>query len=180
MKYNSNRHHRRSVRLRGYDYSQNGAYFITICAYHREYLFGEIVDQKMVLSEIGVVVQHEWLKTSVMRKNIELDEFVIMPNHLHAIIIINDEVQCRGTMHRAPTVEQFAKPTLNSVPTIIRGYKAAVTSRVNEMHNTLGVPVWQRNYYEHVIRNEGSLHKIREYIVNNPINWQQDEMNLGL
>jgi len=173
MKHNSDIHHRRSIRLKGYDYSQSGAYFITICARNKECLFGEIAGVKMVLNDAGAMAHDEWVKTSEMRQNIKLDEFVVMPNHIHGIIIIGD---CRGTMHRAPTAEQFGNPTSNSIPAIIRGFKSAVTKQINAIRNMPGIPIWQRNYFEHIIRDEESLWKIREYIVNNPINWQQDEM----
>ena len=177
MKYNPDIHHRRSIRLQGYDYSQNGAYFVTVCTQNKECLFGEIVGVKMAMNDAGAIAYDEWVKTSEMRENIKLDEFVVMPNHIHGIIIIHNVVDCsRGTMHRAPTVERFGNPTSNSVPTIIRGFKSAVTKQINVIRNMPGIPVWQRNYFEHIIRDEESLWKIREYIVNNPTNWQQDEM----
>lgn len=168
---NSNRHHRRSIRLQKYDYSEIGAYFITICTYNRECLFGDIVNDAVILNELGVIAHDEWLRTVEMRKDIGLDEFVIMPNHLHGVITI------KGHAQRAPTFEQFGKPTSSSVPTIIRGYKSAVTKQINEVYRAHEIKVWQRGYYEHVIRNEKSFCQIREYIVNNPMNWQQDEMN---
>jgi REP element-mobilizing transposase RayT len=100
-----------------------------------------------------------------------------MPNHLHGIIgIVEDEdVSGKGTMHRAPTIEQFAKPTSNSIPTIIRGFKSAVTKIINIKRNALEASVWQRNYYEQVIRNEPELNRIRKYIIENPIKWQYDK-----
>ncbi len=174
MKYNHDQHHRRSIRLQGYDYSQNGAYFVTICTHSRECLFGGIIDGQMVMNNRGMTAHDEWVKTVEMRENIELDEFVVMPNHIHGIIVIHDG---RGTMHRAPTAEQFGKPTSKSIPTIIRGLKSAVTKRINGIRKTPGFPVWQRNYYEHIIRDEQSMEKIREYIVNNPLNWERDEMH---
>jgi REP element-mobilizing transposase RayT len=173
MTYNPTIHHRRSIRLKEYDYSQAGAYFITICSCNREHMFGEIVDSTMVLNEYGKIVNTEWLKTPEMRPNIELDEFIIMPNHFHGIIIINDVR--RGTMHRAPTIEQFGKPTSNTIPTIIRGFKSIVTKQINIMRNTPGFPVWQRNYYEHIIRDDESYIRISEYIKNNPIHWDKDD-----
>ncbi|MBI4211506.1 MAG: transposase, partial [Deltaproteobacteria bacterium] len=164
---------RRPIRLRDYDYSQNGAYFVTICTHKRECLFGEIVNGEMQLNDIGRVVVDEWLKTPQIRDEIDLDQWVIMPNHFHGIIVINR----RGTLQRAPTHEQFGKPTSNSIPTIIRLFKSTVTKRINEFRNTPQQPVWQRNYYEHVIRNEDSLNQIREYIFNNPDQWEFDQEN---
>jgi REP element-mobilizing transposase RayT len=175
MKYNRELHRRRSIRLKEYDYSQPGAYFITICAWNRECLFGEINDGKMHLNAYGEIVNKEWIRTANIRSNIELDQYVIMPNHLHGILVINGD--CRGTLQRAPTREQFGKPVSNSIPTIIRLFKSAVTKTINEIRNTLGMPVWQRNYYEHVIRNEKEMNSVREYIGNNPLQWADDENN---
>ena len=180
MKYNPDIHHRRSIRLKGYDYSQAGLYFITICTQNRLCLFGEIVDDDRgtticALNEYGRIAEKEWIKTSKMRPNVRLDVFVIMPNHMHGIIEINEIDDCRGTMHRAPTVEQFGKPTLNTIPTIIRGYKSSVTKQINILRNQPGVPVWQRNYYEHIIRDEKSCYQIWEYVQTNPLKWQDDK-----
>ncbi len=199
MAYDPKIHHRRSIRLQGYDYSQNGAYFITLCAKDRKPIFGKIVNGEMQLSPFGVIVRDEWLKTSEMRKNIEMDEFIVMPNHFHGIIVIDDgigrdarhrvqdlDLKGTGTVHRAPTEkaptrEQFGKPTSNTIPTIIRGFKAAVTKQINTIQINAGkynLPerIWQKNYYEHVIRNEVSLNKIREYIMHNPLNWKEDDL----
>jgi putative transposase len=189
MKYNPEIHHRRSIRLKGYDYSQNGAYFITLCTQDRKSIFGNIVNGEMQLSPFGIIARDEWLKTSEMRKNIEMDEFVVMPNHFHGIIVIDDllgtgtEDLGTGTVHRAPTIEQFGKPTSNTIPTIIRGYKSAVTKKINTFQINAGAynmpeRIWQKNYYEHVIRNEASLGRIREYILSNPLNWKQDDYYL--
>ena len=192
MKYSPDIHRRRSIRLKGYDYSQAGLYFITISTKNRLCLFGEIVDDgrgtmHRALNKYGRIAEEEWTKTSEMRPNIHLDEFVIMPNHMHGIIEINeiadgrdtmhckDTMRCKGTMHRAPTVEQFGKPTSNTIPTIIRGYKSSVTKQINILRNQPGVPVWQRNYYEHVVRNEKSYSQILEYIQTNPLKWQDDQ-----
>lgn len=168
------RHHRRSIRLKGYDYSQAGAYFVTICARDREYLFGEIVDGEMRLNGFGEMVREEWEKTADLREYVELGEWVVMPNHFHGIVII-----CRGTARRTPTVEQFGKPTVGTIPTIVRSFKSAVTKRINEKRATPGAPVWQRNYWEHIIRDEKSHSKISEYIANNPAQWAMDKMYLG-
>ncbi len=174
MKQPSN-HHRRSIRLPEYDYAQPGAYFITICTHQRACLFGKIVDGEMLLNEMGRLVQYEWNKTQQIRPEIELDQFVIMPNHFHAIIWVHDG---RGTARRAPTgestPEQFGKPVVGSIPTIVRAFKSAVTRQINFYRNTPGMPVWQRNYYERVIRNEVEMNAVREYIVNNPQQWALD------
>ncbi len=187
MKYDPGQRHRRSIRLHGYDYTQAGACFITVCTHNRECLFGDVVDGEMRLNEIGLIVQDEWMKTAVLRPCVVLDAFVVMPNHVHGIIVLTGD--CRGTLQRAPTdhraptahgthtIEQFGKPTSNSIPTIVRLFKSAATKRINEYRRTLGVPIWQRNYYEHVIRSEESLKRIREYIVHNPSRWAMDQGN---
>lgn len=168
--------HRRSIRLNGYDYSQGGAYFVTICTYQREWLFGKITHGEMKLNNLGEIVRDEWLRTSEIRPNVILDEYVIMPNHLHGIIIIKNDGG-RGTLQCAPTVERFGKPTRNSIPTIVRLLKSTTTKHINEFRKMLGFPVWQRNYYEHIIRNERDLNRIRKYIINNPSLWLFDGEN---
>lgn len=176
MKYDSFKHHRRSIRLKGYDYTQAGVYFVTICVAQRECLFGEIVDGEMRLNEYGRIVAEEWARTATMRSNVELGEFVVMPNHAHGIIVLTDnDVGARRRL--APTTEQFGKPIAGSLPTIIRAFKSAVTYRINILRQTSGAPVWQRNYWEHIIRNERELERIRAYIINNPANWSIDEEN---
>ncbi len=168
------KHHRRSTRLKGYDYSQPGAYFITICTYNKENIFGEVIDGDIHLNEFGKIVESEWLRTFDMRKNLKSDEYVIMPNHFHGIIIISDG---RGTLQRAPTSEKFGKPVSNSIPTIIRLFKSVTTKQINQIRKTHGIGLWQRNYHEHVIRNEDELNQVREYIINNPLQWQFDREN---
>ena len=175
MKQNSKQHSRRSIRLKEYDYSQAGGYFITICTCGGKYLFGDVVNEQMRLNEYSIVIKREWLKTAELRKNIVLDEYVIMPNHFHGVILIMDDG--RGTAHRAPTLERFSGPVANSLPTIVRSFKSAVTNRINKIHGTPGALIWQRNYWEHVIRNKNKLFKIRQYIQNNPLKWHLDREN---
>lgn len=167
---------RHSIRIQGYDYSKPGAYFITICSFKKNCVFGKIENGKMILNELGEIVKNEWLKTPVIRPNIIIDEFVIMPNHFHGILIISDKNIGRGTMHRAPTVEKFGQPTSNSIPTIIRGFKSAVTKQIKINRDNRNFPVWQRNYYERIIRDENELNKIRNYINYNPLNWKTDNI----
>jgi len=161
---------RRSIRLRGYDYTQSGAYFVTICTQNRECLFGDIVNGKMVLNEYGKIVVAEWKKTAEIRDEIELDEWVVMPNHFHGIVVVTG----RGTACRAPTIERFGKPVAGSLPTIVRSFKSAGTKCINTIRNMPGAKLWQRNYYEHVIRNENELNRIQQYIINNPDKWESD------
>jgi len=171
----SEKYHRRSIRLKDYDYSQTGAYFITICTNNNKCIFGSVEDGAMRLNKYGVIVKNEWLKTAELRLNVVLDEYVVIPNHFYGIIMVVDD--CRGTARRAPTVERFSKPVPNSLPTIVRSFKSAVTKRINEMRGKCEIPIWQRNYYEHVIRNEDKLNEIRQYIQNNPLGWHLDWEN---
>lgn len=131
----------------------------------------------MRLNRYGEIVNSEWLKTINMRRNLMLDAYIIMPNHIHGIIFISDFDSRRGTLQRAPTFERFGKPVSNSIPTIIRLFKSSVTKQINALRGTPEMPVWQRNYYEHVIRNEDDLSEIREYILNNPLKWDLDSEN---
>ena len=173
---------RRSIRLKGHDYSSSGFYFITICTWKHLHLFGEIQNGRMMIDRYGKNAEKEWFRTVEIRKNIKLHEFVVMPNHLHGIIEIvsHRNVDCRGTAHcaqikRTPQKEQFGKPSSNTIPSIIRSYKGAVTRQIRELENNTGLNVWQRNYYEHIIRNEESYLKISEYILANPLKWRLDK-----
>lgn len=168
------RQHRRSIRLWGYDYSQAGAYFITICTRNRQCLFGVIVDGAMQLNNTGRIVAREWVRTAEIRQGIESDGWVVMPNHFHGILVVHER---RGTARRAPTVERFGRPVSGSVPTIVRSFKSAVTKRVNELYRTSGAPLWQRNYCEHIIRNDDEMNRIRQYILDNPEQWDMDRNN---
>jgi REP element-mobilizing transposase RayT len=230
MPYNSNIHHRRSIRLKGYDYTQQGAYFVTICTHQRNCLFGEIVDGEIKLNTNGEIARGSWLSIPRYFKNVELDEFVIMPNHLHGIIIIDSsevvgealanqdfsqlfsevagealanqdfsqlfsEVAGEALANQdfskqqnlssqcfAPTVYTGETVKINgtkpqSLAAITQNYKSVSTRQINRMNKAKGNVIWQRNYYEHIIRNEEALNNIREYIVNNPINWVKDQEN---
>ncbi|PIP72247.1 MAG: transposase, partial [Nitrospinae bacterium CG22_combo_CG10-13_8_21_14_all_47_10] len=146
---NSPQRNRRSIRLKGYDYSQAGAYFVTICAQNRECLFGEIADGQMVLNDAGEIIAEEWMKSGEIRDEIELDEWVVMPNHLHAIVMIR-----RGDRPVAPT---SPGPHPKSIGALLAGFKSAATKRINKTRKTPGAKIWQRNYHEHIIRNENEL-----------------------
>lgn len=184
-KFDPQKHHRRSIRLQGYDYSQAGAYFVTIVTWHRECLFGEVVNGEMKLSKFGLVAKQQWDKLPKRFPNIELGAYMIMPNHVHGIILItagrgtagNPNDLDSGPSRRAPTRERFQKPVKGSIPTIVRSYKSAVSYRINLMHGTDGVPVWQRNYYEHVTRNDKDLQNKTDYINANPFLWDEDDEN---
>ncbi|MBA4383096.1 MAG: transposase [Anaerolinea sp.] len=171
-----NIHHRRSIRLVGYDYASEGGYFITIVTHNRICLFGSVKDDEMRLNDFGRIVKKEWFNTAKLRPNIELleDEFVVMPNHVHGIIWINDDFG-RGSLQRTPTVEQFQKPVTNSIPTIVRLFKSTITKQINILRHTPNEPVWQRNYYEHIIYSEKDYENIANYIESNPLAWQTDK-----
>jgi len=175
---------RQSMRLQGYDYSSPGYYFITICTQNMQRIFGDVIDGKMHLNDFGVVVRNEWIKTEAIRDNINLDAFVIMPNHVHGIIEIIDKNPIVGANRDSPLRNRifindsiyrakFESPS-NNLGAIIRGYKSAVTKQINQIRKTPGAKTWQRGYYDHIIRNEESLFHIREYIKCNPMNWNKD------
>ncbi|MBI4776817.1 MAG: transposase [Deltaproteobacteria bacterium] len=166
------RHNRRSIRLSGYDYSRAGLYFVTICAWNRECLFGHVVNGQMVLDDSGRTVMSQWLNTPVLRPNAALDEFIVMPNRVHGIVVILK--RGRGVLQYAPTGPRSPSQTIGAV---LRGFKSATTKQINESRNTPGGRVWQRNYYEHIIRNDDELNRIREYIVDNPAQWETDREN---
>lgn len=189
-------HHRRSLRLQGYDYGRAGAYFVTLCTHGRDCLFGEIVEGAMRPNDAGAVVADEWFKTAQIRNNVHLnaDEFVLMPNHMHGILWLTDAGRLQhdvgATRRVAPTTPRShpdapasgpasrpTGPAPGSVGAIIAQFKSVVTKRINALHCTSGARVWQRNYHEHIIRDDESLNRIREYIVNNPMKWALDREN---
>jgi len=172
-KFDPQKHHRRSIRLKDYDYSQAGGYYVTIVTYQRDCLFGKIENEKMILSNLGKIADECWRSIPEHFPFVELGAYIVMPNHVHGIIVITNG---RGTIYRAPTREQFQKPVAGSIPTIIRTFKAAVTRRIGREHNATGI--WQRNYYEHIIRDEKDLQNKTDYIEANPILWDEDENNL--
>ena len=177
MTFNPLRHHRRSIRLKGYDYAEPGIYYVTLTAEHRAEIFGRILKSQVQLSAIGKIVRDEWLRTPMIRPGVELDEYVIMPDHVHGLIVICEErngVTRRGESLFAPTrllndrETPFRSPS-RTLGAIIRGFKGATTKRINELCCTPGVKVWQRNYYEHIVRGEKDLLRIQRYIRENPL-----------
>ena len=174
MPYDPDKHHRRSIRLKVYDYTQAGAYFVTLCAWQHECLFGEIVDDEMRLNDYGRVLEEEWVRTAEVRPNVDLDAFVVMPNHLHGIIVICGN-PVGASRRLAPT--GTARIAAGSLGAIIGQIKSITTKRINALRNAPGQPVWQRNYHEHIIRSETALNNIRQYIAHNPVRWAEDEEN---
>ncbi len=173
---------RRSIRLWGYDYSQAGAYFVTICTQKRACLFGDIIDGNMVLNDAGRMVDIVWNEIPKYYAGIDIDAFQIMPNHIHGIIVIvvgagpcacPDTGQPQGV---APTTAGL------SLPDVVHRFKTLTTKRYADgvkQHNWPRFPgkLWQRNYYEHIVRNENELNRIRQYIINNPVKWELDREN---
>ena len=209
MKFDPQKHHRRSIRLKGYDYSQAGAYFVTVVAWRRECLFGEIVDGMVKLNRHGHIVRDAWFDLKNHYRHVELEAFVIMPNHVHGIIVLTDDGRggpsaSSGTNLPMGRGESFtsgnttlpdglnsgAVPLQNKqsrpyvkpkprhdLPEIVRAFKSFSAKRINRLRRTDGIPVWQRNYYEHIIRNEREMDNITKYIETNPLRWNDDDEN---
>ena len=244
MAYNPEKHHRRSIRLKGHDYSASGVYFITICTYQREGLFGEVLAGEMQLNRFGRMVRSHWLNLPKYHCHLRLDEFVVMPNHIHGILTLIDDsakdsynpalvvgpdfndyiMDSTDTLvvgvdldnhslgHRdalvvgagfdnhalgytdallakpAPTpsvnsmvnhstINKTGHPRRYGIPEIVRGFKTFSARRINQMRKSKGIPVWQRNYYEHIVQDVVSLQHIRHYIFNNPLSWQKDQLH---
>jgi putative transposase len=181
---NPDLHHRRSIRLPGYDYTQVGAYVVTICTWERAQLFGEVVDSAMRLNDIGLIVEVCWRAIPDHFPHVLLDRYIVMPNHVHGIILIVGS-PLAGAQHaaalqhdRTSTHRRWVMP--GSLGAIVRSFKSAATKRINEYRNTAGQPVWQRGYYEHVIRNDKTLDRMRAYIDHNPMRWADDPENASL
>jgi putative transposase len=177
------KNHRRSIRLKGYDYTQAGAYFVTICTKDRACLFGDVADGVMRLNQMGHIVRQCWLAIPNHVPHVLLDEFVVMPNHVHGILVIMPTHDV-GATHASPlhlqnddTPTRPRGPQPRSVASIVGSFKSAAAKRINEHRGTPGAPIWQRNYYEHIIRDDESLNLIRNYIADNPLRWQIDAEN---
>ena len=176
---------RRAMRLRSYDYSQPGAYFVSICAQHRKCLFGTIIDGQMRLNEIGEIVVECWSRIPQHFPSVELGEYVIMPNHIHGIIASNivgarSPRPIEAEHSTPPTVGARSPRPLDNSPSlgkIVAYFKYQSTKHINQHHNTPGTRIWQRNYYDHVIRDDTDLQRIRQYIQDNPMKWALDQLH---
>jgi putative transposase len=177
MKYNPAIHHRRSIRLKNYDYSQAGAYFITICTLNRECLLGNVIDATINLSQYGVIAEQVWHQIPYHFPSISLDAAVVMPNHFHGIIVFSEEHSSayQPLLDTTPK-NNIKKPTLGQA---IAYFKYQSTKLINTVREMTGVRFWQRNYYEHIIRSETSLTRLRTYIEQNPLKWQIDQLHPG-
>jgi REP element-mobilizing transposase RayT len=208
MKYEPKIHHRRSIRLRGYDYSLPGAYYVTLCAFGKQCIFGQVIDDQMQENDCGEIVRQQWFESSQIRQNLDLDAFIVMPNHLHGILWIVGPNGIRPRVDLTPPGLSCARPRTNRVQqnsNAIRpnepgrtpfgptnripamrphslaawasGFKSAVTSRIRKLWNEPHAVVWQEDYFEHVIRDEDELFRIRNYILTNPARWKLDREN---
>lgn len=218
MVYDPSKHRRRSIRLKGHDYARAGVYFITICTRDRACLFGDVVAGKMRLNDLGKIVQATWNHLPD-HYQVELDAFVIMPNHVHGIVVIPGTMAGTGAQRdagdppapvgagfkpaptspairnapaadanvsmadanvppaaptNAPITPVARGPKHHGLPEIVRGFKTFSARRINEHRRTPGTPIWQRNYYEHIVRDTAALRRIRRYIANNPAKWASD------
>jgi putative transposase len=162
MQYDPEKHHRRSIRLKGYDYSQDGMYFVTICARDRTCLFGEIVEGSARLNPFGEIVSHCWEALPDHYSTVELDGLVVMPNHIHGILFLGE-----GT----------GADKRHTLGEIVRGFKTFSAQRINEQREMPGTSVWQRGFYEHIVRSDRALERLRGYIWENPARWEMDRLH---
>ena len=167
---------RRITRLKGYDYSTPGAYFITVCTQNRSLLFGQVVAGKVSASRLGAIVEDSWAGLPDHYGNVILDAFILMPNHVHGVIIIHDEPTVVGAGLK-PALAPAVTSRRHGLPEIVRAFKTFSSRRINELRASPGTPVWQRGFYDHVIRNESELDAVRAYIADNPRKWSEDADN---
>lgn len=187
MKYNPDIHHRRSIRLKRYDYSRAGTCFLTICTHKKECLFGDIVAGEMRLNAAGKIAVQCWNEIPAHFPHVQLDAFVVMPNHVHGILVIMDIgkdnrakdpiLNWAPLQPRATTAESKQRPhgTSKTLGSVVRGFKIGVTKWMRK--NTVIYGVWQRNYWEHIIRDESEMNRIRGYVATNPAKWETDQLN---
>ena len=184
---------RRSIRLLHFDYSQTGAYFVTICAWDRMCLFGDIVDGEMRLNDFGRAAHEVWERIPAHFATVETDAWIVMPNHVHGVIFIAGP-DARGVPNAGTTAGEWVAPrptrathasplqrpsgpSKRSLGAVVGSYKSAVSKRINESGWSRRTSVWQRNYHDHIIRDTMSLDRIREYIAQNPARWADDPEN---
>jgi putative transposase len=189
MRFDPEKHHRRSIRLKGHDYSQPGAYFVTICTRDQACLFGHVVNGEMRLNDAGEIAQRCWEEIPRHFPLVELDAFVVMPNHVHGIIVIQGRGEASVPLHvskerpgsdASPLRQRPNGTQPGSLSAIVQNFKSISTRKMNAARSTPGTPVWQRGFYEHVVRDEEELRAIREYVLGNPARWDEDENNPAL
>ncbi len=199
MPYDPERHHRQSVRWRDHDYATGGTYFVTLVTLDRECLFGDVRDGEIRLNELGLIVDREWAHSAIIRPEVTIDVFTVMPNHLHGLVTINPKegpivgahggapfsvvtnagvdqpllVTSGRAHHRAPL-----QRSPRSLGSMIAAFKQVSTVAINIQRGTPGSKIWQRSFHEHIVRDETDFDRIAWYIVSNPENWESDEDNL--
>ncbi len=171
MQYDPRLHHRRSIRLKGHDYASAGAYFVTMVTHGKRCLFGEVVGGVMRLNVAGRIVAEEWLRSAQVRSEVTMDAFVVMPNHIHGIVVI-DRPTPTSLLPADLAIATAAGPRSRSIGALVAGFKAAASRRIHACRGGSGPLVWQRNYYEHIVRDEVGLGRIRQYIADNPARWR--------
>jgi len=181
MPYNRDRHHRHSIRLRGYDYRSPGVYFVTLCTHQRQNLFGVVRDGVMQPNDFGRVVAALWSRIPEHDPRIRLDAFQVMPNHVHGLIEIVglDGQACSWTAPGSGDgsgPEHPRGPAPGSLGAVLGSFKSASTRRINAIRRVQGAPLWQRNYWEHIIRNADEYERIYTYVISNPALWADDEL----
>ena len=174
-RYDPDRHHRRSVRLRGWDYGRPGAYFVTVCTAQRQHLFGEVVAAKMQLSACGRLVDVVWRRNVARMPHVDLDAFQVMPNHIHPILRIGDREEAESDRATRPAGRSLG-PASGELGAIVGNLKAVCTRRINRMLQLQGASVWQRSYWEHIIRDADEFARIRDYVLTNPAHWAEDRL----
>ena len=183
MKYDPEIHHRRSVRLRGYDYARAAAYFVTVCVHEKEHLFGEVVEGEIVLNEAGRMVEAWWRAIPRRYATVQVDSFVVMPNHIHGIIrIVGADPRVRPSKGAHVGADKQGAHIGAPLHRVVQWFKTMTTNDYLRCVHKLGWPplsgkLWQRNYYEHISRNQRELNVIREYIATNPVRWDMDPKN---
>lgn len=185
-RYNPDIHHRQSVRLKAHDYSQPGAYFVTVCTQNRECAFGKILNAEMILNDAGRMVQGVWDELPVRYPGVQIDSFVIMPNHIHGIILLTGSTHRRGESRIRPNKGDHKDRPYGTLPgtigRVMQGFKSITTRKYIIGARDNGWPpfekrLWQRNYYERVVRDDSEMHRVREYVTGNPARWLEDEEN---
>lgn len=173
MRFDPDRHHRTTTRLSNHPYT-HGLYFITICSFERQQLFSTVSDGLVEPTDCGYIVDAEWRRLQSTRSFVHLDTYVIMPDHVHALMEICLHQRNVHTEPGEPVIKRhFALPISQSLPSLIRQFKSRATKRINALRRTSGVPVWQTGYYDHVVRNQYDAERIRQYIMDNPLRWKR-------
>lgn len=179
MPYNPAVHNRHSIRLPGYDYTRPGAYFLTILAHKKEHLFGNVIKGVVQLSPVGEIVQEQWQKIPTHFPDVLLDAFVIMPNHIHGILVITEGAASMGkgkafdlgSSHKSNALPIRLGSQPGSIPAVLQNFKSITSRKINKLLNSPRSTIWHRNYYEYIIRDEEDFSRIQEYILENPMKW---------